>query len=70
MHEVILPKLGQTMEEGTIVEWLKEEGDPVSEGDVLFRPVFERGASPDALQHIPSETWLDCPDCAEERPTT
>ncbi len=37
MHEVILPKLGQTMEEGTIVEWLKEEGDPVSEGDVLFQ---------------------------------
>ncbi|MEA3406636.1 MAG: 2-oxo acid dehydrogenase subunit E2 [Chloroflexota bacterium] len=36
MHEVILPKLGQTMEEGTIVEWLKKEGDPVSEGDVLF----------------------------------
>jgi len=38
------------------------------EGDVLFRPVFERGASPDALDHIPSESWLDCPTCAEERP--
>lgn len=37
MHEVILPKLGQTMEQGTIVEWLKEEGDAVSEGDVLFQ---------------------------------
>ena len=35
--KVILPKLGQTMEEGTIVEWLKKEGDPVNRGDVLFQ---------------------------------
>ena len=34
--EVILPKLGQTMEEGAIVEWLKEEGDPVQRGDALL----------------------------------
>jgi pyruvate dehydrogenase E2 component (dihydrolipoamide acetyltransferase) len=34
--EVILPKLGQTMEEGTIVEWLKEEGDEVRRGEILF----------------------------------
>jgi pyruvate dehydrogenase E2 component (dihydrolipoamide acetyltransferase) len=33
---VNLPKLGQTMEAGLIVEWLKAEGDPVSRGDVLF----------------------------------
>ncbi|MGD2144414.1 MAG: 2-oxo acid dehydrogenase subunit E2 [Anaerolineae bacterium] len=36
VKEIILPKLGQTMEEGTIVEWLKEEGDAVSRGEVLF----------------------------------
>jgi pyruvate dehydrogenase E2 component (dihydrolipoamide acetyltransferase) len=34
--QVILPKLGQTMEEGVIVEWVKKEGDPVARGDVLF----------------------------------
>jgi pyruvate dehydrogenase E2 component (dihydrolipoamide acetyltransferase) len=34
--EVILPKLGQTMEEGTIIEWLKEEGDEVKRGEVIF----------------------------------
>jgi pyruvate dehydrogenase E2 component (dihydrolipoyllysine-residue acetyltransferase) len=34
--EVIMPKLGQTMEEGTIVEWIKKEGDPVNRGDTLF----------------------------------
>jgi pyruvate dehydrogenase E2 component (dihydrolipoamide acetyltransferase) len=37
--EVILPKMGQTMEEGTIIEWVKKEGDPVERGDLLF--VFE-----------------------------
>jgi len=34
--KIILPKLGQTMEEGTIVEWFKGEGDPVERGDALF----------------------------------
>jgi len=34
--EVILPKLGQTMEDGVLVEWIKQEGDPVSRGDLLF----------------------------------
>jgi pyruvate dehydrogenase E2 component (dihydrolipoamide acetyltransferase) len=36
VHEVILPKLGQTMEEGTIVDWLKQEGDAVQRGEALF----------------------------------
>ena len=34
--KLLLPKLGQTMEEGAIVEWLKKEGDPVARGDVLY----------------------------------
>ena len=34
--EVILPKLGQTMEDGVIVEWVKKEGDPIQRGEVLF----------------------------------
>ena len=25
---VVMPKLGLSMEEGTIVKWLKNEGDP------------------------------------------
>ena len=33
--EVKLPRLGQGMEAGTIVRWLKSEGDDVSNGDVL-----------------------------------
>jgi pyruvate dehydrogenase E2 component (dihydrolipoamide acetyltransferase) len=34
--EVILPRLGQGMEAGTIVRWLKSEGDPVAKGEPLF----------------------------------
>jgi len=33
---VIFPKLGQTMEEGAIVKWLKQEGDVIKKGDILF----------------------------------
>ena len=34
--EIIMPVLGMTMESGIIVEWMKEEGDSVTEGEVLF----------------------------------
>ena len=34
--EIIMPVLGMTMESGIIVEWMKEEGDSVAEGEVLF----------------------------------
>ena len=35
-NEVVMPRLGWTMEEGTLVEWLKSSGEPVQAGDVLF----------------------------------
>ena len=35
-NAVLLPKLGQTVEESTIVVWHKKEGDSVKKGDVLF----------------------------------
>jgi pyruvate dehydrogenase E2 component (dihydrolipoamide acetyltransferase) len=34
--EVKLPRLGQGMEAGTIVKWLKSEGEPVKKGDPLY----------------------------------
>jgi len=33
---VKLPRLGQGMEAGTVVKWLKAEGDPVARGDLLY----------------------------------
>jgi pyruvate dehydrogenase E2 component (dihydrolipoamide acetyltransferase) len=34
--EVTLPRLGQGMESGTIVRWLKSEGDRVEKGEALY----------------------------------
>lgn len=42
-------------------------GEAHHEGEVLYRPVFERGASPRALPAMPAEAWLDCPRCVEEQ---
>ena len=41
--EVVMPKLGLTMTEGTVEAWLKNEGDEVKEGEKLF------SVSPDKL---------------------
>ena len=35
-QEIIIPRLGWSMEEGTFVAWLKSEGDFVKRGDALF----------------------------------
>ena len=34
--EVVIPMLGVTIETGIIVEWLKNEGDPVEKGESIF----------------------------------
>jgi pyruvate dehydrogenase E2 component (dihydrolipoamide acetyltransferase) len=42
MKEVLMPKLGQTMEEGTVEKWHKQEGDAVSIGEVLFEVTTDK----------------------------
>lgn len=42
-------------------------GKTYPEGDILYRPVFQRGHAADALQEIPHENWLDCSQCIELR---
>ena len=34
--EVVVPMLGITVEKGTILEWMKKEGDPVDKGEIIF----------------------------------
>ena len=34
--EIVMPRLGWTMEEGIFGEWLKQDGDQVQSGDLLF----------------------------------
>ncbi len=45
MRSVIMPKLGLTMEEGTIIRWLVEEGDEVKKGDVLFEAETDKSVN-------------------------
>ncbi len=35
MPEVIMPKMGDAMEEGTLLRWIKSEGEEVEEGDPI-----------------------------------
>ena len=42
MHEVIMPKLGLTMETGVIEKWHKKEGDKVETGEVLFEVMTDK----------------------------
>jgi len=35
MTEVIMPKMGDAMEEGTLLEWLKKDGDKVQSGEII-----------------------------------
>ncbi len=34
--KIVMPKLGLTMTEGTLIEWTKKEGDSVKAGEVIF----------------------------------
>jgi pyruvate dehydrogenase E2 component (dihydrolipoamide acetyltransferase) len=35
-YVVVMPRMGQTMEEGAVVEWKKKEGDTIDKGEVLL----------------------------------
>ena len=32
---IVMPQMGYDMQQGTVVRWHKQEGDPVARGDVL-----------------------------------
>lgn len=40
--EVFMPKLSSTMEVGTLLQWFKEEGDPVEIGEPLFEIMTDK----------------------------
>ncbi len=47
---VTIPRLGWTMEEGTFTDWLKQDGDQVTEGDELF--TLESDKATEAVQAL------------------
>lgn len=59
--EVVLPKLGFSMNEGQIAEWLVADGATVKEGDPLFlletdKSTNEVEAPASGVLHIEAET--------------
>lgn len=46
-HEIVIPRLGWSMEEGTFISWLKKDGDRVQRGEAIFELEGEK-----ALQEI------------------
>ncbi|MDP7636484.1 MAG: biotin/lipoyl-containing protein [Phycisphaerae bacterium] len=42
-EEIIMPQIGQDITTGTIVEWLKKEGDPVEKGEVVCNVEGDKG---------------------------
>lgn len=43
-NEIVIPRLGWTMEEGTFVRWIKNHGDYVHRGDPLFELEGEKAS--------------------------
>lgn len=43
MNDVLMPKLGDIMEEGTVVSWKKAVGERISAGDVLLEVEIDKG---------------------------
>jgi pyruvate/2-oxoglutarate dehydrogenase complex dihydrolipoamide acyltransferase (E2) component len=33
--DIILPNIGETVDEGKVIKWLKQVGDQVADGDIL-----------------------------------
>jgi pyruvate dehydrogenase E1 component alpha subunit len=50
MYAVIMPKAGQTMQEGVIRRWLKQEGDPIAVGEAIVEIETDK-----AIAEVPSE---------------
>src|ERR671916_1090662 len=58
-----MPRLGWTMETGTVVEWLKQDGEPVAAGEAIFSVEADKGlteveALDDGILHIPTDSPL------------
>lgn len=66
MSDVNMPKLSDTMEEGTVLEWKKEDGAQVRRGEVLAevesdKASFEIEAEADGVLHIVVDTGTPVP---------
>src|SRR3954447_3616665 len=61
VNDVVMPRLGWTMEVGRVVEWLKHDGEEVQAGDPIFAVEADKGvtdveALDSGVLHIPADT--------------
>ena len=61
--EIVMPRLGWTMEVGRVVEWLKADGDEVAEGDLILaiesdKAVTEVEALDSGILRIPPDPQI------------
>ena len=66
MPEINMPKLSDTMEEGTVLSWAKQDGDQVKKGEVVAeietdKASFEIEADADGVLHIKVEPGQPVP---------
>jgi pyruvate dehydrogenase E2 component (dihydrolipoamide acetyltransferase) len=59
--EVVMPRLGWTMETGSVLAWHKQDGEPVSAGEILFTVQSDKAAAEvealeDGVLHLPVST--------------
>ena len=43
--EIIMPSIGETVDEGKVVKWLKKVGDEIKEGDILCEVETDKTAA-------------------------
>jgi pyruvate dehydrogenase E2 component (dihydrolipoamide acetyltransferase) len=60
-NNIVMPRLGWTMESGTLVEWFKQDGEEVQAGELLFavetdKAIQEIEALDSGILHIPAES--------------
>lgn len=77
---VVMPRLGEDMQHGMIVEWLKKEGERIEKGDILLRVETEKvtvdvearvaGALSKILAPVRSEIPVGAPICIIELEAT
>jgi pyruvate dehydrogenase E2 component (dihydrolipoamide acetyltransferase) len=63
-HEITVPRLGWTMEEGTFGGWVKADGDSVREGDELF--VLESDKASEAITALEPGILRIAPDAPRQ----
>lgn len=66
MKNIIMPKRAQSMEEGTVAEWQKSEGDFVNKNEIIAsietdKAVIEIEAPISGYLHIMAEEGLSIP---------